>query len=810
MSNLDGFVKQFLTESYENLDKLDRTLIELEKDPRAPDKLASIFRTVHSIKGTTSFFGFSKLGALAHSGENLLSRLRDGVLVLTSEITTGLLAMVDAVREMLLNIEKTGVEGEEEYTPLIERLTSLYQDSTAASQGADSDAGPPDRAKPPPSVPAGKRKLKNGDPAQRIGELLVETNLVQKVAVAAALAEQNNGDPRRVGEILLAHGAVSSQDIADALTMQGASQPSAFASNIRIDVEQLDKLMDLVGELVLARNQILQFSLVQQDSGFLSATQRLNLITTGLQEGIMKARLQPIDNIWSKFPRVVRDLATHFGKRVRLEMEGSQTELDRTIIEAIRDPLTHLVRNCVDHGIEAPEKRVAVGKSPEGRLFLRAFHEGGQVNIEISDDGAGIDPNHLKRKAVELGLVTSEQVGRMDERATMNLIFLPGFSTAEKVTDVSGRGVGMDVVKTNIEKIGGMVDVESKSGEGTTLKIRIPLTLAIIPALIVTSGGQRYAIPQTSVLELVRVAAEKANRGIEMIHGSPVYRLRENLLPLVYLNHELGIRTSGCGEMGTQGQDKASANIVVLRADDRKFGLVVDDVNDTGEIVVKPLAKGLKGISTFAGATIMGDGRVALILDVVGLARSARVLSQASNAQQLKAPSPARQAAGDRQSLLLFTTSPEDLMAIPLSLVTRLEEFPFALLESTGGQQVVQYQGEILPLIDLYSLLPGKDAGSPVNPKSKKESSGTTQVVVYSKNERRVGLKVERILDIVEERLSIQHPPNRKGSLGSAVIQGRVVEILDLDEILNMETFARMPGGWAHVGGKNEAKELVI
>jgi len=398
----------------------------------------------------------------------------------------------------------------------------------------------------------------------------------------------------------------------------------------------------------------------------------------------------------------------------------------------------------------------------------------------------------------------------MDERATMNLIFLPGFSTAEKVTDVSGRGVGMDVVKTNIEKIGGMVDVESKSGEGTTLKIRIPLTLAIIPALIVTSGGQRYAIPQTSVLELVRVAAEKANRGIEMIHGSPVYRLRENLLPLVYLNHELGIRTSGCGEMGTQGQDKASANIVVLRADDRKFGLVVDDVNDTGEIVVKPLAKGLKGISTFAGATIMGDGRVALILDVVGLARSARVLSQASNAQQLKAPSPARQAAGDRQSLLLFTTSPEDLMAIPLSLVTRLEEFPFALLESTGGQQVVQYQGEILPLIDLYTLLPGKDAGLPVNPKSKKESSGTTQVVVYSKNERRVGLKVERILDIVEERLSIQHPPNRKGSLGSAVIQGRVVEILDLDEILNMETFARMPGEWAHAGGKNEAKELVI
>ena len=523
----------------------------------------------------------------------------------------------------------------------------------------------------------------------------------------------------------------------------------------------------------------------------------------------MKARLQPIENIWSKFPRVVRDLALLFGKKVRLEMKGSDTELDRTIIEAIRDPLTHLVRNCVDHGIETPEKRAAAGKSSEGRLFLRAFHEGGQVNIEISDDGAGIDPNRLKRKAIELGLITPEQAQRMDERTTLNLIFMPGFSTAEEVTDVSGRGVGMDVVKTNIEKIGGMVDVESKPGEGTMLKIRIPLTLAIIPALMVACAQQRYAIPQASVLALVRLAAGKATGGIEMVHGSPVYRLRENLLPLVYLDKELGVRPPGAERAEAQSIDTA-VNIVVLQAGSQKFGLVVDEVNDTGEIVVKPLGKALKGISTFAGATIMGDGRVALILDVVGLARRARVLSQVSDPEHPATQPSLRQAADAPQRLLLFITIGQALMGIPLSQVTRLEEFSRASLEWTGVHQVVQYQGKILPLIDLCSLLPGGEAG-PLKSYSEKEAAETIPVVVYSGNNRRAGLKVGRLLDIVEEHLSIQFPPSRKGSLGSAIIHGRVVEILDVEEILNMETSSHASGiRNTHATASKEVKEYVI
>jgi two-component system, chemotaxis family, sensor kinase CheA len=385
----------------------------------------------------------------------------------------------------------------------------------------------------------------------------------------------------------------------------------------------LDKLMNLVGELVLARNQILQFSNGKEDVGLIAPSQRLNLITTELQEGVMKTRMQPIGNIWSKFPRTVRDVATMCGKQVRIEMEGKETELDKTIIEAIKDPLTHIVRKSVDHGIETPPKRVAAGKSAEGRLSLRAYHEGGQVIIEISDDGAGLDPEKLRRKAVEKGLITPEQSARMSEREATNLIFLPGFSTADKVTNVSGRGVGMDVVKTNIDKIGGTVDVQSKPGTGTTVRMKIPLTLAIIPALIVTNGGERYAIPQISLLELVRLEGEDAKKRIELIQGVPVYRLRGRLLPLVHLDRELRVDPSA-----KDPSEVDAVNIVILQADDRQFGLVVDHINDTEEIVVKPLGKQLKGIRTFAGSTIMGDGRVALILDVLGIAQASNVVNE--------------------------------------------------------------------------------------------------------------------------------------------------------------------------------------
>ena len=532
MSESD-IVKDFLVESYENLDRLDRDLVGLEKNPEDKEALAGVFRTIHTIKGTCGFLGFNKLEAVAHVGENLLTRLRDRQLTLTPEITTALLSMVDAVRQMLSQIEKAGQEGERDDSVLIANLTRLQQ--TPAAPMPSQAAAVLESASEAAGLPA------------NIGDILMQRAGATPAEIQSAAKQQKEGDPRHMGEILVEQGAVRPADVVEALRVQQSSRATAAPasdSTIRVDVGLLDKVMNLVGELVLARNQVLQFANRMKDTGFLAASQRLNLITTELQAGVMKTRMQPIGNIWGQFPRTVRDVALGCGKEVGIEMEGKETELDKTIIEAIKDPLTHLVRNSVDHGIELPADRVKAGKDRAGRLILRAFHEGGQVNIEISDDGAGLNAERIRKKAIERAVITPEQAARMSEREIFNLIFLPGFSTAEKVTNVSGRGVGMDVVKTNVEKIGGTVDVQSTSGRGTTVRVKIPLTLAIIPALVVSCGGDRYAIPQVSLLELVRLEAEQAHTAIEMVHGAPVYRLRGRLLPLVYLDRELRVEES--------------------------------------------------------------------------------------------------------------------------------------------------------------------------------------------------------------------------------------------------------------------------
>src|SRR5258705_30349 len=505
MSDSD-IVQDFLVESYENLDRLDRELVGLEKNPEDRDALASVFRTIHTIKGTCGFLGFTKLEAVAHVGENLLARLRDRQLMLTPEITTALLSMVDAVRQMLSQIEKSGQEGERDDSLLIATLTRLQQPPEAATKKEIAAA--------PENIP--QKAL----PVPNIGDILMERAAVTPEEIRLAAKQQADGDPRHMGEILVEQGVVRPSDVVDALHVQQTSRgQGASDSTIRVDVGLLDKVMNLVGELVLARNQVLQFANRMKDTSFLAASQRLNLITTELQEGVMKTRMQPIGNIWGQFPRTVRDVALGCAKKVAIEMEGKETELDKTIIEAIKDPLTHLVRNSVDHGIELPADRVKAGKDQTGRLILRAFHEGGQVNIEISDDGGGLNVERIRKKAIERAVITPEQATRMTEREIFNLIFLPGFSTAAKVTNVSGRGVGMDVVKTNVERISGTVDVQSALGRGTTVRLKIPLTLAIIPALVVTCGGDRYAIPQSSLLELVRLEADEAGKGIELVHS---------------------------------------------------------------------------------------------------------------------------------------------------------------------------------------------------------------------------------------------------------------------------------------------------
>jgi two-component system chemotaxis sensor kinase CheA len=756
MTENDEVLKEFLVESLELLDKVERDLVALEKGA-SKDKLAAIFRGIHTIKGTCGFLGFGRLEALTHTGENLLGRLRDGKLEVHPDIVTALLAMTDAARTMTASIAATGAEGDGDYKDLIETLQSLL------------DSPPPGAvpATPPTDAPA-------------------TAPAAQPQAATPVAAPMPAAAPAPAGLVAApAPPPPPPPPPAPAADGEGdAGGPGA--GKIRVDVGLLEKLMNLVGELVLTRNQMLQFTATLEDPGFLAASQRLNLITTELQEGVMKARMQPIDNVWSKFPRIVRDLAMTCKKKVRVEMEGRDTELDRTIIEAIKDPLTHLIRNAVDHGIEVPAKRLEAGKQEEGCLFLRAFHEGGQVNIEITDDGGGIDLERVRHKAVERNVATVESVARMTDRELTNLIFMPGFSTADKVTNVSGRGVGMDVVKTNIEKIGGTVDMSSAMGQGTTVKIKIPLTLAIIPALVVSCGGDRYAIPQVSLLELVRLEGQAAAKGIETIHGAPVYRLRGNLLPLVYLARQLQLDAKPHPD---------EIDIVVLQAGDRSFGLVVDEVNDTEEIVVKPLGKQLKGISAFAGATIMGDGRVALILDVMGLAQHANVIANARGKGRLEvAAASIAAASAARQTLLLFRGPDDGRMAIPLSMVSRLEEFPAVTLERTGHTSVVQYRGEILTLYHLSQVLMERRR-SPRNAAPPPDTSGTIQVVVYQSGGRQVGLVVERILDIIEADVSLKKEGVRPGVLGSMVLQGRVTEMLDIEGIVRGAASTRSGDG---------------
>jgi len=757
MNNLQQqFINDLLVESFEGLDRFDQELLSLEKGEGGSEVLNAIFRVIHTLKGTSGCLGLRRIQKLAHAGESLLDLIRNNKLQSSSEIITTLLKMSDALREMLKVLESQGNEGEQGHEELIEKLQKLQTPPSAPAAPAAFGLFDDEPAAEVPAEPSAEASLAEDAPAPVAEESSpAQTEAVAPVSEAAPVAAKAVAAPR-------AAAAPASAPESRAQT----AQHSAADSAIRVDIGLLDKLMNLVGELVLARNQIVQNSVAAGDGSMTAAAQRLNIITTELQEGVMKTRMQPIGVVWGKYPRIVRDVSAELGKKVRLEMEGQETELDRTIIESIKDPLTHIIRNSIDHGIESPAKRAERGKGEEGLLHIRAFHEGGQVNIEVSDDGAGINSAKVKAKAVEKELITAEQASRMSEREALNLIFLPGLSTAEKITNVSGRGVGMDVVRTNIEKIGGSIDIQSSLGEGTTLRIKIPLTLAIIPALVITCGAERFAIPQVSLVELVRLDGDQASKGIEYIFDAPVYRLRGKLLPLVYLNQVL--------RLGNEASVSQSSNIVVLKAGEQQFGLVVDVVNDTQEIVVKPLGRHLKGLSVFAGATIMGDGRVALILDVFGLAQHAHVVSGNSETQSAEASVAQAAAVADRagvQRLLVFSLGTENRLAMALSSVGRLEKFPLSSVEKEGPREVVQYRGAIMPLVNVADVL---------GLRSQRSAAEELPVVVCRSGDRNLGLVVGSIEDIVEEAIEVDPQRRRPGITGSAVIQGRVTEMVDI------------------------------
>ncbi len=720
----DELLTEFLVESAENLDRLDRDFIELERDPGSREILASIFRTVHTIKGTCGFLGFTTLESVTHVGESLLGRLRDGELTVDAEITSALLRMVDAVREMLAAIEAGGSEGSGDYRALVEQLTRLR----------DGRPAPERSAVPDPAVP-----VPPGAPGPAAVEEAVRQ--VAEVAEAAGVAGRLPDSPGRPG----------GRSVAD--------------TSVRVDVALLDGLVDLVGELVLARNQLVQTLGVRgpaKSNPGAMASARVSQLTTELQERVMKTRMQPVTSVWGKLPRVVRDLAVQCGKQVRVEMEGQDTELDRTIVEAIRDPLTHLVRNAVDHGIEAPDVRVARGKPAEGRLQLRAFHEGGKVVIEIADDGGGIDPARVRAKAVEKGLIGPAEAAELSDADAVALIFQPGFSTAERVSNISGRGVGMDVVKTNIERIGGTLDVHSAVGRGTTLVIRIPLTLAIVPALIVVCGGDRFAVPQPNVVELVRL--KRGVDRLERIDGALFHRLRGELLPVVDLGRVL--------DLGGDRDAAGPRSLVVVRVDGRSFGVLVDRVADAEEIVVKPLGGALRQVPGFAGCTIMGDGTVALILDVTAIADRAGIA-----ARSLDGPPPAPTVDTDAEQLLLCSAGGVRL-AVPLNRVSRLEHVRPEAIELAGSQEVVRSGATLVPVVRLAPLVGGWTSAD--TPRLK-------MVLLHGAGGRTLGAVVDAIDDAVEVPVTALalHGTGRPAVLGSAVIDGHVADVVDVDALLD-------------------------
>ena len=761
---MNELLNEFLVESYENMDQYEGSLIELEKDPTSKKLVSAIFRTLHTVKGTCGFLGLSRLEAIAHAGENLLSLVRDGVVSFNQAIASALLATGDAVRAILAQLEKTETEGDVDYSDLVALLVSLQ---SPAAEGASDVAA---SSKPSKAVPVEAKAAPVEAKAAPTESKAAPSKAEPAAKAPATPATESKPESKAVKAPVPAPvetPAAKPQPTTPTAKSSEGDAPSASKaadSTVRVNVELLDRLMNLVGELVLTRNQIVQLTGSLESVPMQAACHRLNHITTELQDRMMKTRVQPIDALWSKLPRTVRDLAQLCGKQIRLETEGAETELDRTVIEAIKDPMTHLLRNSVDHGVESPEERKAAGKNPEGRILLRAFHAAGLVTIEIIDDGGGIKVDRVKARALERNLITPEKAATMSQQEVVNLIFLAGFSTAEKVSNISGRGVGMDVVKTQIEKIGGMVDMSTEVGKGTTCRIKIPLTLAIIPVVIVGCRGDRFAIPQTNLLEVIRL---DKNLMVENVHETPVVRLRGNLLPIVFLDSVLAIKT---------GERQETQHLVVLQAGDRHFGLVVDTIHEAEEIVVKPLGRALTSVSCFAGATILGDGHVALILDIFGLGSRAAMFQSARTANTLEEEAKSQGlGTGTLLNELLVFHVGGIRAAMPLDMVSRLEEFGGEQIEEAAGRQVIQYGGSIMPLISLSRAL-GFDETKPTD--------GRVQTIVYARNGRAVGLVIDGVEEIVRGNIEVQPAGRRSGVLGSAVIGKQITELIDAQDLV--------------------------
>ncbi|MGC9154946.1 MAG: chemotaxis protein CheA [Ferrimicrobium sp.] len=704
--DLGDELREFLIESYENLDRTEQDLVGLDLRVDHTDVVAATFRTLHSIKGACGFFAFDHLAQLAHEGESLLGVLRDAGHPMNDAIIQLLLDLLDGLRRYFAIIEAQGDDGDNVETDLCDALLVMRQ----ALEAGD-------------GVPLTPRH-------SPVAEVRLAPNIVVFTATGEATPPEKEPLPAHV---------------------------NLLDQAIRVDVELLDQLVNLVGELVLVRNRTLQIDGVIQDPSLGALAQRLNLITTELQERVMQTRMQPLESLFAKLPRLVRDLARSLGKQVVLATAGGDTELDRGILEALRDPLVHLLRNAVDHGIESAEDRQKAGKEPVGHIEILARHEGGSVMITIADDGAGIDPSVIADRALRLGLVTAESLGSMSARERSDLIFLPGFSTSEEVTSVSGRGVGMDVVRTNIEQVSGTIEINSQKGAGTTVVLRIPLTLAIIPSLMLLVAGQRFALPQLNVVELLRLERESMADELAFIGESLFLRRDSQLVPVVDLGALLALSAT---RVLSQLQ---LLTIVVVQLGGRQFGLIVDRVVDTQEIVVKPLDSFIGAIGLYAGATILGDGEVAMILDVAGIAsRAALVLDEISMPEREET----KEEVAEEEIVLLIDGGSVGLVAVPIFEIERIEEVDASTIEHLGVVPVIQYRESVVEILTIGSLL-GEVNDLP--------AVGPVRVLIPSFGAADRVIAIREIVDITTLG---------GRATGSTIIGDKIVRVVSLAELL--------------------------
>ncbi len=844
------FIQEFLAETREGLERLDRELVALEADPQAVRHCDQAFRILHTVKGNSGFLDFPRVGEMAHAGEAVLQRLRAGEIVLDPTIGDVLFRLLDALRELMRRIEKTGLEGDDSFAALRFELKRIAGLTKAAQEASPlTTLTPP----PPPSSPTSQSgplttiqvgpgdaisesalhahaglggnstapglsmsrfhetvdhvPISAGEPGgispltsneQQVRGLTpsgspvsARTPVVDSVVIAPVSQKVAlplpNVEVIETGSSVVSPAAALSDSSSTIPPRSPAESGSGAVSMVRVDVNLLDRLMNLVGELVLARNQIVEMQSRHSDPAMLNPVQRLNVLTTELQEGVLKTRMHPIGNIWNRYPRLVRDLARQCGKEVTLEMIGADTELDKALVEAISDPLIHLLRNSIDHGIERPQLRKIKQKPKQGRITLRAFHESGQVRIEITDDGAGLDIDKIRQKAVQRGLVNADESLNMSEKDLQNSIFMPGFSTADQISNVSGRGVGMDVVKTNIEAVGGTIEIETQKDIGTTFRLTVPLTLAIIPALIVTCDGQRFAIPQTNVMEMLSLRKGSGLR-IEQFHNSPVLRLRGEVLPVVYLAEQLRMT------LHTQPVDAPSAiNLMILKTGTRQFALIVDRIGNSEEIVVKPFGLILDGMSEYSGATIMGDGGLALILDVRGVAQRAGLFaSDRPMVQSATTYEPDEAEMSVEEAILVAEIGVRHRIAFWLRGVIRIEHISRSLVEHSDGQAVLQYRGEILPLVFVdrvlamtdvahaRELLPSTTDTDEGDEAHRKELS----LIIYGTPGRTVGLVVREIVDIADQTTQPQLSAHVSPVVGTTVVLGQITDLIDVTRLI--------------------------